>query len=263
MSTKRIAIYSCHLPYNEETKLLDEQIIRDVQRQLERDEIIGVFEDVCAATTPLAERTELKKLLEMAKRREIDEIAVPQVKRLAKSIELMVDIFNKFRKTGATIKCFREGINNYSLNNTTLEIVMHGLKMPESEQNETTKNVILYYGYEHCEPECEEEHRRNVEDCIITIEEDKTSNLVKTIVDRKINDIPIMERDGVKSLIEECTSRKVDMVYTPTIETFAPVTQDFIRIYQELEKLEVGVKIIDSELTMQCDEETNFTMTMM
>lgn len=72
-----------------------------------------------------------------------------------------------------------------------------------------------------------------------------------------------MERDGVKSLIEECTSRKVDMVYTPTIETFAPVTQDFIRIYQELEKLEVGVKIIDSELTMQCDEETNFTMTMM
>ena len=53
------------------------------------------------------------------------------------------------------------------------------------------------------------------------------------------------------------------MVYAHSLESFASQTHDFIAICKELEKYGVGVKVMEMDLTMQCDEETDFGMTMM
>lgn len=82
---------------------------------------------------------------------------------------------------------------------------------------------------------------------------------VEVFADEGISGVMTKKRDDFNRIKEE----SIDMVYAHSLESFASQTHDFIAICKELEKYGVGVKVMEMDLTMQCDEETDFGMTMM
>ena len=264
---RKIAIYSCYLPYNKELAEEGRHTLEILKRELEEKptvEVIGIFEDTRPAITELKDRPELQTLLQMAERKEINEIVVPKVRQLSTSVNNMLDIIKRFDKHRVAIKCLEEGLNSRTVHTkTALQILALGNGFSSEPHSDKPKNVVLYYGYESCCPECESHHQKNIEDCEKIIKADKTLNLVSTYIDIGIEEEAIMERGGIIEMMKDLKEESVDMVYTYSMESFAPVTNDFITICKELEKYEIGIRVMDADLTMQCDEETEFCMTMM
>lgn len=262
----KVAIYNCFIPYTQELAKACRQKLEALKKEIEEktsDEVIGIFEDARPASTGLRFRPELQKLLKMAERKEINEIVVPRVRQLSTSVRYMIDIIRQFDKHGVTIKCLEEDMNSQSVHTkTALQIMALGTQFSAEPQTKKVKNVMFYYGYETCCPDCESIHFQRVDDCVKVIEEDETLNLVGTFIDIGIEGEKIMERGGIIEMMNDIKEESVDMIYTHSLESFAPLTHDFVRICKELEKHEIGIKVMESDLTMQCDEETEFGMTM-
>lgn len=267
MNKTKVAIYNCFIPYNQELAKESRQKLEAIKEEITEktsDEVIGIFEDARPASTELRFRPELQKLLRMAERKEINEIVVPRVRQLSTSVRNMINIIRQFEKHGVTIKCLEEGMNSRSVHTkTALQIMALGTQFSAEPQADRVKNVVLYYGYETCCPDCETKHFNRIEECEKAIRADKSLNLVYTYTDIGIEEEAIMERGGIIEMMNDIKEESIDMVYAHSLESFASQTHDFITICKELEKYGVGVKVMEIDLTMQCDEEKDFGITMM
>lgn len=112
---KRIAIYSCYIPYNEDSEKNNRKKLEDLRLKMgEQDsvEVIGIFEESLPAKTQLEDRPELLKLLEMAKNNMLNEIIIPRMGQLTTSYIVADDIFERFKNEKVCVKCLEDGICN-------------------------------------------------------------------------------------------------------------------------------------------------------
>lgn len=140
MKKTKVAIYSCYIPYNEDSEKNNRKKLEDLKLKTEEQssvEVIGIFEEMVPAKTQLADRPELQKLLQMARLHEVDEIIAPRIRHLSTRVVDLYDIFKQFDNENVKVICHEEGIDNQSIQTSkTMDVMMSGLIMPQESEIE-------------------------------------------------------------------------------------------------------------------------------
>lgn len=267
MSKSRVAIYSCYLTMQKAEEKVCEDKIAGIKEDIANNpymELVGEYVDICPQNAPLEKRPELLKLLELSKNDTLNEIAIPSLKHVGRDMDAMMNIVQTFHNHRVGLKFYAECINTASPQTmSNLKRVCGIISGTEPIIKEERKNVVMYYAYPFCNPEKEQKHRENIENCKSELNGNENINLVDCVVDIGGGNKPITERIGFKELIGICNEKDIDEIYTYSIETLAPKTKDFIACCKMFEEQGIGIKFIETDLEMDYNVRTdNYIMTL-
>lgn len=267
MNKSKVAIYSCYLTMQKAEEKVYKDKIAGIKEDIENNpymELVGEYVDICSRNAPLEKRPELLKLLELSKNDTLNEIAIPSLKYIGRDMDTMMNIVQTFYNHRVGLKFYAECINTASPQTmSNLKRVCGIISGTEPIIKEQKKNVVMYYAYPFCNPEKEQKHRENIENCKSELNGNENINLVDCVVDIGGGNKPITERIGFKELIGICNENDIDEIYTYSIETLAPKTKDFISCCKMFEEQGIGIKFIETDLEMDYDVRTdNYIMTL-